>query len=55
MGPTTVCTRFLMNFRFPSPQATDIFDASGMQPPGQTQYTHERRKCSPLRNPFHSG
>ncbi|XP_022216757.1 collagen alpha-1(XV) chain isoform X7 [Drosophila obscura] len=23
-------------------QATDIFDASGMQPPGQTQYTHER-------------
>ncbi|XP_070852111.1 collagen alpha-1(XV) chain isoform X4 [Drosophila suzukii] len=23
-------------------EATDIFDASGMQPPGQTQYTHER-------------
>ncbi|XP_070142153.1 collagen alpha-1(XVIII) chain isoform X6 [Drosophila kikkawai] len=23
-------------------QATDIFDASGMQPPGQTQYSHER-------------
>ncbi|KAH8362771.1 hypothetical protein KR084_000843 [Drosophila pseudotakahashii] len=42
MRPTTVCTRVLMNFRFPSPQATDIFDASGMQPSGQTQYTHER-------------
>ncbi|KAH8378750.1 hypothetical protein KR009_001239 [Drosophila setifemur] len=26
----------------PSDEATDIFDASGMQPPGQTQYTHER-------------
>ncbi|KAH8322904.1 hypothetical protein KR059_010319 [Drosophila kikkawai] len=25
-----------------SDEATDIFDASGMQPPGQTQYTHER-------------
>ncbi|XP_052844092.1 collagen alpha-1(XV) chain isoform X6 [Drosophila gunungcola] len=26
----------------PTTAATDIFDASGMQPPGQTQYTHER-------------
>ncbi|XP_034658145.1 collagen alpha-1(XVIII) chain isoform X14 [Drosophila subobscura] len=26
----------------PTAAATDIFDASGMQPPGQTQYTHER-------------
>ncbi|XP_026832325.1 collagen alpha-1(XVIII) chain isoform X9 [Drosophila erecta] len=26
----------------PTTAATDIFDASGMQPPGQTQYSHER-------------